>query len=172
MTCREKLMREHPEKAGQVLGAGGVNACPGHYGYLPTPKWCDYNPRYHTGGTRCAECWDREIPGEEDKFLEFVSKVTAQAMREGIKANSIVINANMVRVPEFTFCDCLGSVRIVPRMICGLNVHLTKDELPEGYSFAVLEGPPNRLQQFESIGMEPEELRKAAELYRKVKEVL
>ena len=111
---------------------------------------------------------------EEDTFLEFVQKVTAQAMSEGIKANSIVINENMVRVPEFTFCDCMGSVRTVPKMICGLNVHFTKDELPEGYSFAVLEGPVHndRLAQFESIGMEPDELRKAAELYRRIKEVM
>lgn len=109
---------------------------------------------------------------EKDTFLEFVQKVTAQAMSEGIKANSIVINANMVRVPEFTFCDCTGGVCTVPKMICGLNVYFTKDELPEGYSFAVLEGPPNRLAQFESIGMEPDELRKAAELYRRIKEVI
>jgi hypothetical protein len=109
---------------------------------------------------------------EEDTFLEFVQKVTAQAMSEGIKANSIVINENMVRVPELTFSDCFGNVRTVPRMICGLNVYLTTKELPEGYSFAVMEGPPNRLQQFESIGMEPDELRKAAELYRRVKEVM
>ena len=116
---------------------------------------------------------DNVMRQEEDKFLEFVQKVTAQAMREGIKANSIVINENMVRVPEFTFCDCLGGVCTVPRMICGLNVYLTKDELPENYSFAVFEGYDNsRLAQFESIGMEPGELRKAAELYRRIKEVM
>lgn len=63
MTCKEMLMMNHPEMAGQVLGAGGVNACPGHYGYLLNPEWCDYNPRSCTGGARCAECWDREIPG-------------------------------------------------------------------------------------------------------------
>lgn len=46
-----------------------------------------------------------------------------------------------------------------------------RTKLPEGYSFAVLEGPKDRLAQFEAIGMEPEELRKAAEIYRKIKEV-
>ena len=51
-------------------------------------------------------------------------------------------------------------------------MYFTKDELPENYSFAVLEGPDTRLAQFESIGMEPEELRKAAELYRRIKEVI
>ena len=110
----------------------------------------------------------------ENKFVDFVKETAAQAMREGIKANSIVINENMVRVPEFTFCDCMGGVRTTPKMFCGLNVYLTKDELPENYSFAVFEGRDNsdRLAQFESIGMEPDELRKAAEMYRRIKEVM
>jgi hypothetical protein len=109
----------------------------------------------------------------ENTFVNFVKETRAQAMREGIKANSIIINENMVRVPEFTFCDVVGGVHTTPKMFCGLNVYLTKDELPENYSFAVFEGRDNsRLAQFESIGMEPEELRKAAELYRRVKEVM
>ena len=39
--------------------------------------------------------------------------------------------------------------------------------------FALVRGPSenSRLAEFESIGMEPEELRKAAEIYRKIKEV-
>lgn len=62
----------------------------------------------------------------------------------------------------------------LPTMFCGLNVYLTDDELPDGYSFAVFEGPDrsDRLEQFESIGMEPDELRKAAEIYRAIKEVI
>ena len=108
---------------------------------------------------------------EEDSFLELIQKATAQAFAEGIKANSIVINENMVRVRDMWIRTPLGA-RCLPRMICGLNVYMTKDELPEGYSFAVLEGPENRLEQFESIGMEPDELRKVAELYRKIKESL
>lgn len=116
----------------------------------------------------CANLMQRE----QNKFLEFVKEATAKAMSEGIEANSIVINENMVRVPEFTVCDPFGTPRVVPKMICGLNVYLTTKELPENYSFAILEGPTNRLRQFESIGMEPGELRKAAELYRRVKEVM
>lgn len=108
---------------------------------------------------------------ERDTFLEFVKKTTAQAIAEGIKANSIVINENMVRVNDMWIPTPLGA-RCLPRMICGLNVYLTTTELPEGYSFAVMEGPSSRLEQFESIGMEPDELRKAAELYRKIKEVM
>lgn len=108
----------------------------------------------------------------EDSFIESVRKATAQALAEGIKANSIVINENMVRVNECGVRLPRGRAVMLPRMICGLRVYLTKDELPEAYSFAVLEDRENnRLAQFESIGMEPDELRKAAEIYLKIKEV-
>lgn len=114
---------------------------------------------------------DDPIKTQRDQFFEAVLKASRQALAEGIEANSIVINENMVRVPETWIKTPIG-VRMLPRMICGLNVYLTKDELPDGYSFAVTEGPENRLNQFESIGMEPDELRKAAEIYRKIKEVV
>lgn len=114
---------------------------------------------------------DNRIEAQRQKFIQLVKKATAQAISEGIEANSIVINENMVRVPETWFRTSFGA-HCLPRMICGLNVYLTTDELPDNYSFAVLEGPTNRLAQFESIGMEPDELRKAAELYRRVKEVV
>lgn len=114
---------------------------------------------------------DNRIEAERDRFIELVKKATAQAMNEGIKANSIVINENMVRVPETWIWSPMGAHKL-PNMICGLNVYLTTNELPENYAFAILEGPENRLAQFESIGMAPDELRKAAELYRRVKEVM
>lgn len=113
----------------------------------------------------------RIVENDRNRFIESVQRATAYAFNKGIKANSIVINQNMVEVPSFTMCDPLGNPVVMPHMICGLNVYLTKDELPEGYSFAVLEGPNDRLAKFESIGMEPDELRKAAEIYRKIKEV-
>lgn len=115
---------------------------------------------------------DTGIEAQKERFFDLVKKATAQAMNEGIKANSIVINENMVRVPESWIYAPLVGARMLPKMICGLNVYLTTNELPDNYAFAILEGPDNRLAQFESIGMEPNELRKAAELYRRVKEVM
>ena len=111
------------------------------------------------------------ITEAKTSMYEMIRKATQQAIREGIVANTVVINENMVAVSERWVSTPLGA-RCLPRMICGLNVYLTKDELPENYSFAVLEGPPTRLEQFESIGMEPNELRKAAEIYRKIKEAM
>ena len=114
---------------------------------------------------------DAEVKEAHESFLDMVERARVTALQEGIEANSIVINKNMVRVKEFPLFEGRG-FRHMPAMICGLNVYFTKDELPPNYSFAVLKGPENRLAQFEAIGMEPDELRKAAELYRKIREEL
>lgn len=103
-------------------------------------------------------------------FVESIINAEQEALRQGIKANSVLINANMVKVPEFLMLYGEHSYKAIPPMICGLNMYLTKNDLPDGYSFAVFQGPNNRLAQFESIGMEPDELRKAAEVYRAIKE--
>lgn len=109
-----------------------------------------------------------ELPWKS--FIDAVIAAETEAMRNGIKANSVLINANMVKVPEFLMRYDERSYKAIPPMICGLNMYLTKHDLPDGYSFAVFQGPDNRLAQFESIGMEPDELRKAAEVYRAIKE--
>lgn len=68
MTCREKLMKEHPEKVGDKYN-GGCSLCPSEYGYLDNPKWC--NPKYN-----CARCWNREIPGtERDDIIDIVIQI-------------------------------------------------------------------------------------------------
>ena len=116
---------------------------------------------------------DAKLEDGRDKFIELVRKAQIAAFQDGVKANSIIINENMVKVEAFPFSGIGGlGLRFAPTMFCGMNVYLTKDELPDGYSFALYEGPENRLAQFESIGMEPDELRKAAELYRKIKEAM
>lgn len=113
-----------------------------------------------------------DIVGPEKTFAELVIEAQTRAIREGIEANSILINANMVEVPEILIQPTSRSYLTLPKMFCGLNVYLTKNDLPDGYSFAVFQGPENRLAQFESIGMEPDELRKAAEVYKAIKEKL
>ena len=116
---------------------------------------------------------DATLEDARDTFIELVRKAQIAAFQEGVEANTIVINENMVKVESFPFSGVGGyGFRIAPTMFCGMNVYLTKDELPDRYSFAVFEGPETRLEQFESIGMEPDELRKAAELYRTIKGVM
>lgn len=113
-------------------------------------------------------------------WMNLVKQSIKEATRKGIEANSIIINENMVEVAPFIIDHCIRGIDFhsfheMPRMICGLNVILTKDELPDGYSFAVIEAPDqriDRLKEFESFGMEPAELRKAAEIYRTIKETM
>jgi hypothetical protein len=106
-----------------------------------------------------------------EDFYQHVVDAKREALKRGIAANSIVINENMCEVKPEWYYDRYGS-RQLPSMICGMNLYFTKNELPDNYTFAVFEGPPNRLAEFESIGMEPSELRKAAEIYRKLKELI
>lgn len=113
-----------------------------------------------------------DISDPKESFIDLVIEAQKRATREGIEANSIIINKNMVKVPSFITTDVLGGYRQLPAMFCGLNVYFTKDELPDNYSFAIFEGPSNRLAEFESIGMEPDELRKAAEIYKNIKNIL
>ena len=113
---------------------------------------------------------DDVLEAPKVSFFEMVRKAQTEAFREGIKANTIVINKNIVKVNKFAYLDGFDGVRITRDMVCGMNVVLTEDELPDDYSFAIFEGPQDRLAQFEAIGMEPAELQKAADLYRKIKE--
>ena len=102
---------------------------------------------------------------------EIIRDAQVEAFKHGIKANTIMINDNLCAVKPHIF-ETFGGVSQVPPMICGMNVYWTKSELPDDYAFAIFESSRDRLAEFESIGMEPEELRKAAELYRKVKEMV
>lgn len=108
----------------------------------------------------------------EDSFFDRVREAYNHAIQEGIEVNSIFINKNIVKVPAAWISNGISSAIQLPPMICGLHVYLTENVLPKTYSFALTKGPSDRLEQFESIGMEPDELRKAAEMYRRIKEVI
>ena len=172
MTCKEKLKLDHPEWDDRRVADEVAKFCPRTHGYMDKPDWCSPET------VVCIECWNREMPVDDkvefvqESFFDMVREAYNYAMREGIKVNSIVINKNFVKVPSTWIRNGCGGAIMLPPMICGLNAYLTEDELPEGYSFALLNGPENRLAKFESIGMEPEELRKAAERYRRIKEVM
>ena len=74
MTCREKLMAEHPNEYEKVFTKHGVTACPAHYSYMPKPDDCDYSVFRDIGGTRCHDCWNREI-GNTNKKSTPIAKV-------------------------------------------------------------------------------------------------
>jgi hypothetical protein len=73
-------------------------------------------------------------------FREMAMEAVKHAFKEGIKANSIIINKDFVRVKK-AWINNGFSYSELPDMICGLEVYLTDDELPDNYSFAVVEKP-------------------------------
>lgn len=70
------------------------------------------------------------------KFMNDVIRARAEAFRQNIKANAVLINKNLVKIPELYHIPLLGA-GVVPPMICGLGVYDAGELLPEDYAFAV-----------------------------------
>lgn len=62
MTYREKLQKEHPGCINEY-SLGGCDGCPYEYEYEKN------KPCISTDEEKCRKCWDREIPGTEDKEM-------------------------------------------------------------------------------------------------------
>lgn len=81
-----------------------------------------------------------DVISESAKSLsDMLAEAKAKALKEGIKANTVIIDEHFAKVNAFDFV--FGrAVMSLPPMICGLEVQVS-DELPDGYDFAVLEFP-------------------------------
>lgn len=73
-----------------------------------------------------------------NEFIKVVKESQRLAQIEKIKANAIVINTNYVKTPRLYSCEH-NTVSVLPPMICGLEVYFTDNELPENYSFAIMD---------------------------------
>lgn len=69
-----------------------------------------------------------------NELMNRIHEAQALAYQQHIQANAIIINENFVRVPE----QMIGNA-VYPSMICGLEMHYTKAELPDNTMFAVCE---------------------------------
>jgi hypothetical protein len=65
----------------------------------------------------------------------------------------------------------VDGIRTLPPMICGLNMYFTVDELPEGYSFAVLERPEHKKNTVEISIDDYNKLKDILSRYEKEKEI-
>lgn len=81
-----------------------------------------------------------DIIEESAKSLaDMIAEAKAKALKEGIKANTVIIDKHFAKVNAFDFV--FGrAVMSLPPMICGLEIQVS-DEFPDGYDFAVLEAP-------------------------------
>lgn len=93
MTCREKLSKEHPEGI-DTRWIGGCHNCPEDYGYLDEPEWCCL--------TKCDECWNREIPGteEKEKKMTIYEKVFGANFDEGIAHANCPVEFGFKDLPD------------------------------------------------------------------------
>jgi predicted house-cleaning noncanonical NTP pyrophosphatase (MazG superfamily) len=87
-----------------------------------------------------------------ENLFSLIEKAKAKAIQEGIKANTVVINENLVKV------DAFGGI---PTMICGLDVGVSKEELPDNYLFSVIENPEDTDQKYNKVVRDkiPEKIR-------------
>lgn len=69
-----------------------------------------------------------------NELIDRIYEAKELAHQQHIRANAIIINENFVRVPE----KIIGNA-VYPPMICGLEMHYTKAELPDNAMFAVCE---------------------------------
>lgn len=63
MTCEEKYRLEHGSSGMSVSTPG----CPNDHGYLPTPDYCEWPFRH---AYKCVNCWNREIPENNENNKE------------------------------------------------------------------------------------------------------
>lgn len=91
--------------------------------------------------SKAVEITDIEsLEQSKSDIWDMIREAQELALKEGIKANSIVINKKFVKVPS-VWVNIVGSPRQLPVMICGLECYFTDNEFPDNYSFAVLETP-------------------------------
>ena len=74
-----------------------------------------------------------------EKFMKAVREAQKLAIKENIQANAIIINEKYVKIAPFLMPNRFGGIDAYNPMICGLDMHFTIDELPDNYSFAILE---------------------------------
>lgn len=86
MTCKEKLIADHPEWTEERIDRIIKHNCPSDCGYLEDPTDEDGEPICYK---HCSECWDREIPetenkkeNEEMKVCEFTCEEKAKLIEE------------------------------------------------------------------------------------------
>lgn len=95
------------------------------------------------------------------KFMNDVIRARAEAFRQNIKANAVLINKNLVKISELYHISPLG-VSVIPPMICGLGVYDAGELLPEDYAFAV-----THIEEVKNIVKERDEYKHRAEVAEK-----
>lgn len=96
-------------------------------------------------------------------FISALKEAQDEAMKECIRANTIMLNSRLAKVKPFAaiLTPFLGAQ--VPPMICGLEAKLA-DDLPEEFAFAIMQAPKTERERLiKSLTEERDEWKKRAE---------
>lgn len=77
MTCKEKLIKDHPEWSKEKIEEELFDYCPFDYGYLGRPDGCYYN---NVTDDYYRSCWDREIYDEDDVVTDEVMSIMEKVL--------------------------------------------------------------------------------------------
>lgn len=100
-------------------------------------------------------------------FISAIKDAQDQAMKEGIRANTILINSRLVKTKPFMIMltPFLGAE--VPPMICGLETKLA-DDLPQEFAFAIMQAPQTERERLtEKAESERKKIKKREKLLRR-----
>ena len=107
-------------------------------------------------------------------WVSAIKEAKEEAVKEGIKANRILINSNsrLMKINPFALMYTPQMGCLYPPMICGLEVFLSLD-MPEEFAFAITEAPKTERERLiEDLKAENHELRvklsKKKKLYEKL----
>ena len=97
-------------------------------------------------------------------YVEPIQEACTLLIEKHIKANTVMVNKNLVYVPRKAYC-IQNNIMEFPPMICGLEIKA--DDLPEDYTFIVTEVAETEREKYGA------KVRKetAKEIYAKVKEL-
>lgn len=81
-------------------------------------------------------------------FISAIKEAQDEAMKEGMRANTVMINSRLVKTKPFMIMlmPFLGAE--IPPMICGLEAKLA-DDLPEEFAFAIMEDPQTERERLQ-----------------------
>lgn len=80
---------------------------------------------------------DDVVDDVQKSLHDWVKEAYKQAIKEGIDANTVVLNKNFIKTNGFAFCISNHFWHDLPPMICGLEIRVT-DDLPEKVDFALI----------------------------------
>lgn len=111
MTCREKLIADHPELTKEEIDYHTRNYCPSDYGYMDDPETTEGDSSCYY--VKCMDCWDREIPetepseSDEETNDELVKRIADLEQRNKnqsdlIEKKTVELTIAHARIAELT----------------------------------------------------------------------